>query len=1793
MAEKNVPNQSRLESGQALVEYALIVVLCILAFGFALAATGPAIGNVFSNTIYNLVGQNNQQVLDLPDRDQFWATVTWVAVQTQQEVLLASPTGGISTPTSTQLPSPVPPTAGPSPTPSATETPKATQTPADIGHIAPWTDTANQTTVVNWRLDQTTNNFGREDWHGTYFGSNNFTGTPLFVGENQEIPSAQYQLINNNYANNNPISGGPGDNFSIIWRRPIRLTDPTELVFDVTSVQNGGVRVYILGGAFGGSTTHRTGSPGACSTKKVRWNASQAVSSTNALGTTGNITGTYTGSDSPMNVSMSNRVESFQAYDDAYFGYAGAGAPPTECLVIDRWISEDADRSLYDVHRTVPAGEYLVVVEYAHTTGNSRIGVDFRNEITGGNEDDAQINSTGGLVSSNADCNWGAQKNTTNADTTLDLWDEYKGAMARGNMRCYLELRGWVEVPAAMTSPKLTFWDAWDIRGNASMAIEIADYDPDNDGVFSRGALTWTKIALRSGDSFNYNWTYNSVDLAARLTASTSRKLAIRFVMERRDNIAQTMLWNVDTITIDNMPTNTYYANKEWLLNTVTEKKDFITSGNWAMDSEATAGGGGGTGMAWNESPSLNTSEFSLSRNGDNSYLDGDLRMHTLEFNGFIDLDLPAGVTDYEGDRGDPLLTFDHKYTLGTRTGMEIQYSTTAYGVGPATWTVVPSGGQIIVRNNTSAEPSISAFEQVVIPLKDIPARRFRLRFVLAVNKGGTNRAGWWIDNIRLEREGRKRYLKYPFVDTAEDPAALLTNYALSGSWDRVTGGNRPAVNTTGNSYTDSPSGNYSQNTTNLMTFKAIFDLYNDTPGSYLSPVCNLVPSSLCETPNPMPSKPIMTFWHKRLISDKVSIAVDWKRGTETSTQWRTLWLYQDGYFVRSINSSLSSNGARAQRNEAWERVSINFAPVFAQLLADSATTRTDANKEDDDINIRLRFQTLNGNLADGVYFDDIKIEEASNLTHALWSTGQTRTDNGGATIQTNSVNVTGNGTTYLDTLDNRPWFDIWEVGGGWNAVTFEQRDGILSFHDSTTNLALSTNKAPNFASNEGTNGVIANRTFNTLEMKTVMDLRGVQTSDRPIMYFWSRWYSEDNRDYIGLQISVEDPTNATGGCYAPTNAPQCYQKDFGWGAWTTVWSTEGTREFLWERIQVDLTPYARSSTQNGRRIRIRFITDALDSGTHRDGFYVDQMQFGYFQPSSTLIGKNVSGGGFFQDRARNVDNWVMEGKWGLTPTIFKGGGGNAASIGGNPWNYKIWDINAVKSKVSNCDSLAFSACANTFLNTHSATTTPWASGFVADIRENWADRGPRNSSNVETRDRFIYQWEVTTPSTLPPGKYVFITAADDGVRLRYDTVPPGNLPAQTVDDPPNYSSTWNIVNNWQEQARTTTVSSARIAGLTQYKFTMQYFEAYNDASVQLSVGSFFFSFTSQPPNGVGRLASDQVPTMLYSNASMIYKGVFDLRQSTKPVIQYYTFYEFGNGNVGYLEVSVDGGFTWTQEGLRGSAAPSSLWATNWWGYYWNNTRTLDFATGGWPSPAPNFSTQPYTGFTGSPLRRDEGNAIDYNWSGSPLTGISSDNFSARFIRKLNTTDFTTLTFTVRGDDGFRLWVNYTPGCAIVGGNSQRPVISGNPQNWGQTGQPFNDPNAGCLLIDDWENQGAQTLSVTRTVPAGATIMLDYYEFTGNGEIRIDAVAGNYSSPQVSGVYMPDDSTTVPPTWQRRFNDLSLYAGPGSIPIMLRFRLDRLSNGSTTANPDPNTSNGNLFDYQNGWWLTEIEVYEP
>ena len=95
---------------------------------------------------------------------------------------------------------------------------------------------------------------------------------------------------------------------------------------------------------------------------------------------------------------------------------------------------------------------------------------------------------------------------------------------------------------------------------------------------------------------------------------------------------------------------------------------------------------------------------------------------------------------------------------------------------------------------------------------------------------------------------------------------------------------------------------------------------------------------------------------------------------------------------------------------------------------------------------------------------------------------------------------------------------------------------------------------------------------------------------------------------------------------------------------------------------------------------------------------------------------------------------------------------------------------------------------------------------------------------------------------------------------------------------------------------------------------------------------------------------------------------------------------------------------------------------------------------------------------------------VDFNWgTGSPMTGLPSDNFSVRWTGQVSPRFTGPTTFYTQSDDGVRLWVNNQ------------------------------------LLVDNWTNHAPVENSGTITLTAGQRydVKMEYYEATGGAVARL------------------------------------------------------------------------------------------
>jgi glucose/arabinose dehydrogenase/PKD repeat protein len=106
----------------------------------------------------------------------------------------------------------------------------------------------------------------------------------------------------------------------------------------------------------------------------------------------------------------------------------------------------------------------------------------------------------------------------------------------------------------------------------------------------------------------------------------------------------------------------------------------------------------------------------------------------------------------------------------------------------------------------------------------------------------------------------------------------------------------------------------------------------------------------------------------------------------------------------------------------------------------------------------------------------------------------------------------------------------------------------------------------------------------------------------------------------------------------------------------------------------------------------------------------------------------------------------------------------------------------------------------------------------------------------------------------------------------------------------------------------------------------------------------------------------------------------------------------------------------------------------------------------------------------GTPVLTRNDAAVDFDWGGDgPGSGVTTDNFSARWTKALNTSEAGAYTFTVTADDGFRLFVD------------------------------------GEKVLDKWITQARTTYTVTQQLSSGAhQIVLEFFDAGGNAVAKLD-----------------------------------------------------------------------------------------
>lgn len=1360
------PRSGRKERGQALVEYALILAFVVMALIAILAITGPAVGNIFSNVVYNLIGKMPDDVVLLDTlggaSGDFWATVTWVANNPQRETPyptpLDLPTDDAPTPfqsytfsqtptssnTATQTNTRTPTNT---PTTTATWTAGPSPTPEDKEFLVPFADRADE--VLDWRLDRSYV-LSPGNWNVDYYNGASCTGTPV---------STTTTWINVDWGAGSPDVAINPDNFIACWSKNFTLAQNTPLEFLAENLAGGTMVV------------------------------------------------TLDGSTTVLNASATGNSNSY----------------------------------------TVPAGSHTITVTYAHGSGNAAVALLI--ERPSQNPSDAVPTGVNG-------CPWATTNDNVLSGSPMNVFDDDPITTSwPAGQRCFLELRGWIN-SASAANPRLSFWDVWNFAGASGIAavLEIANYVESSPGVLDR--TVWNtplySAPVRSTGTANYNWTRTEVDLTT--IGGLSSRWTFRFVLGNTSGSAQTIHWYIDDVQVLNEPTpsKTFTVNNEWNLNARSQMADFIFNADANYTLEQTTASPPGNEWRWNIASDFARSgtAFVLKDYAPSAATSGGPlteRLYYLEFRYPINLSAStAPGTDFDGDTGLPILSIWQAYQLTAGASVAVEYNTSGTWQ-PLTAVEAPLPGSPV----TPMIPSTYALSTIA----GWDTAPFRLRFRLTINQSATVNAGdgWFLDDIKIERDQDSPYAPYTFYDSAESASDAAKYWVGTGLWARTsqTGGAQGG----GFNYSDSPGAgvNYPPDpplpATNqtYLEMRRMIDLLGDTPSAPAHAAAN---------------RPTLTFWMHRDIQGEFDVEI-W---TEATDAWTTAW---------------SMDNATRSTNTAWERVEIDIQDAVDDNSPSTwATIASNGIQNDDDIKIRFRLDGAGAVGYDGVYVDEINIGNLSEVVHVLSDPGTEYTDS----IE---VEVPSSGLA----IDER-----WYLGGLWNTYGGQGYLNTLGLSDS-----------PGFTHDEDWLAMA--------EMATIFDLSNSLADNYPSLDFRIR-YNIASFDNLRVQIAQEQVGDP---------GPQVYGDMLGWGPWTDApltiaggaTSVNGRVETLLNG-HVNLTPYL------NRRIRIRFVLQTIDDLTTTNGVTLDNVGLSY-HPTSETTPAPWSGW-------TNLADWTSEGSWGSTDEFFTAAD-TGGSLGGQ-WYGLFFDCETLYP-TSNCD---IQPTYNTMLTTDYPAITydpttfcpSGTAGIVcqdpqpqADLNLWIADGGKPNGVGDEYIDTYGARWarDLTFAQNTT---YTVYAISNEGMRLTIDSTLDLIQPTSTT-----------IINSWFPHSNQLDVATIQTGAITgNRRLTVDFFDVGGSGVMSLSITTTRFSFSDSPNTASGGGSYTEVSATRWGNSSLMYNK-FISTPGGGATLRYSLMWELVTNNTIYVEVSYDGGFTWSivetlPGGLpRDNHPPNGTWVTS------------------------------------------------------------------------------------------------------------------------------------------------------------------------------------------------------------------------------------------------------------------------
>ncbi len=955
--------------GQALVEYALILALVVIALVAVLTITGPAVGNVFSNTVYNLLG-GTIQPRDTLGADQFWTQVAAVASYTPDNPGLITNTPAPATKTPTVGPTLTPSATVPTATPSNTPTPGPSPTPHDEDFGYPFEDLGDNPDW--WQHDF--NDLVDNDWDAEYWNYTSFKSdmSSFIAGTGWQTTYPELDLY---WGGGVSPGGGISENFYARYTSTVKLENKE---YTWTVSKDDGIRIFVDGVAVVDENVPNVGDA-----KTWSWSPLGSTTfSRNFTGTAGDHTVKVelydSGGAGKVQVKLTEGGNSdlldcnWGLSDEAYHSPTTAWSdspgvvytPRSYCTLalrgyIDLGSASNPQLEFYDRYNLAPGTKALVGVSVAGTgqwvdrqihyyetnMGWTRQvfdltnfeGTDFTGELIelrfildatsssssyqGWWIDDITVTeniirryTVGFSDDMESTSHWypGGTWARTNESphSGSNTWSDSPGGSYTNASDNRLELDGLIDLTVpAVVDPQIVFWHRYNLTYYDAIFAEVS----------TDGGETWQNLTGAYNDNndalayrtTNLSWTEKVISLMPY----KGQEINFRFrIVTSPNDVADG--WYIDDFSIRNKPSSSVYL--DWCDDMESTGSQWIAEGSWGIISGPDANGGhtiyAHSGSSyWSDSPQAN-------------YLDD--TVSSLRLSPLVNL---TGATN-------PELVFWHQWDVTYYDNIYVDVSTD----GGESWTDIwhyyygstpvgyggCSGCSIETDGGFSA---VMSWTREVVSLRDYIGQSINVRFRLDALSSSYVADGWWIDDVCFQ-EYNEPVRTIGFSDNFETGA---NNWYRGGQW-AVSSLSEDAHKST-NGITDSPglNVNYLDDSNAILELKGVVDLTGTV-------------------------KPTLYFWDHFSLAYRDYTLVEFNVSDDGGLTWQGWREDSSARLVRNVYTATRS----------WDRQQVDLRPYIPDVAHPNRV-------------IRIRFRlmaTYSSNVADGWWIDDVSLVDRNGI---------------------------------------------------------------------------------------------------------------------------------------------------------------------------------------------------------------------------------------------------------------------------------------------------------------------------------------------------------------------------------------------------------------------------------------------------------------------------------------------------------------------------------------------------------------------------------------------------------------------------------------------------------------------------------------------------------------------------------------------------------------------------------------------------------------------------------------------